>query len=291
MKKGFFVGDFIAAIKQQNHELLELVLISNDYSDERHEWYEQAAPTIKEECEASNPIAIYLLGYMHLRGYQVDKDKYEAIYNYRKALDLGYKRSLYDLSVIFREGIIVKKDLDKAYTYAKMGTKQKLVACLYELGKLYNNEDFSKYDRVKATKYYAMSADLGFRLACLDYGKQLLEDPEQNELGIQYLEKAKNLGLADACYYLGTLYADGKKVKRDLLKAFELYNLAGPQGKKGIDKLKQQADFIDELAAAYASQKEYITILEGENNELRLRPPHLGGPDYEAAKYCFENYK
>ncbi|MBK9350365.1 MAG: sel1 repeat family protein [Sulfuritalea sp.] len=54
--------------------------------------------------------------------------------------------------------------------------------------------------------------------------------PMDMDKAADWFQKAADQGLAHAQYNLGTMYADGRSVRRDAVKALELFQNAASQG-------------------------------------------------------------
>ena len=94
---------------------------------------------------------------------------------------------------------------------------------------------------------------------------------------------------------LGHCYDEGIGIEQDLLKAAYYYKLACDQGsikaKNSLKKLQNRKEFQDLLLSNYMLLLQEVNELKKENLELRLRPPNIGGPEYEEAKERFNKHK
>ncbi|KAK3604561.1 hypothetical protein CHS0354_026252, partial [Potamilus streckersoni] len=119
-----------------------------------------------------------------------------AIQHWQEASELGYAKAQFNLAVCYETGNGVKKDLKKAIEYYNQAAEENHPMSLYNLGVLY-----------------------------LEGG----EDVQVSKtLGIKYLEKSAELGLAKAQTYLGVYYAE-KGSKEDMQKAVEYFKKASEQ--------------------------------------------------------------
>ncbi len=184
-------------------------------------------------------------------GTEVNPQK--SIYFYNKACNAGYKMSCSMLSLIYEDGVIVKKNLKKAKKYREKAgnffekdtkfTKKEIQNkyilakkdCLVnkiskrcvDLGYIYSTETFSKKNYTIAKKLY--------ELACYDK-------------------------VAEGCYALSSLYREGKGMKQDKIKEEIYYDKYFSLIKQNCSNKKLNA--CKELGDIYMDQHKYKKALK-----------------------------
>jgi len=166
------------------------------------------------------------------------------------------------LGYCYAEGIVFEHDLSKAVYYYKLAADQNDSSGQNNLGYCYEEGYGVEQDFSKAVYYYKLAADQN-------------DSSGQNNLG--------------------HCYDEGIGIEQDLLKAAYYYKLACDQGsikaKNSLKKLQNRKEFQDLLLSNYMLLLQEVNELKKENLELRLRPPNIGGPEYEEAKERFNKHK
>ena len=166
------------------------------------------------------------------------------------------------------------------------------LGCIYDIGNI-----LVKQDKQKACQYYEYAKEHG----CLDainvLGKKYLESKEY-ELAHSYFREGYVLQLKFPTYNLGHLYEYGFGVDRDITKACKYYLKSYELGyNEAMNSIKRLDPVVlinfynhqlDKYRTIIDSKDIQISELNTQITELKLRPPELGGPDYEAAKTNFE---
>lgn len=92
-------------------------------------------------------------------------------------------------------------------------------------------------------------------------------------------------------YSLGALYDNGHGVDKDLMKACKYYIKAFKLGHAGgfsqITKMTHMT-LINLFDYQTNKLQMVIDLKDQQIEELKLRPPELGGPEYESAKAHFQ---
>ena len=94
-----------------------------------------------------------------------------------------------------------------------------------------------------------------------------------------------------AINHIGVCYEKGNGVDKDLLRAMYYYTLSADNGRAAaktmMESLQKNEEFQKLLYSTYLKLQQDNEALKQENIELRLRPPTIGGPEYEEAKESF----
>ncbi len=188
--------------------------------------------------------------------------------------------------------------LDEAIKYFEAAYNLGNNKAAYELGCMYDSGNPSlQQDTQKALEYYEYAKEHGNLDAINVLGRNYYNSKEY-ELAYQYFREGYVLQLKLPTNNLGLLYENGFGVEKDLVKACKYYIKSYELGYneaihsiKRIDIIslinyfKQQ---IHKYHAVIDSKDIQISEFNSQITELKLRPPELGGPEYEAAKTNFE---
>lgn len=113
--------------------------------------------------------------------------------------------------------------------------------------------------------------------------------------GFDYFKRAIKDKTGMAYYNLAYCYIRGEGTPQDYDKAIEFYNISIEKGFKGANKnlnIMQKTDSFKNFATRNYSELLMKTRkLEIENEELKLRPPELGGTEYLKAFQRFKKNK
>jgi TPR repeat protein len=81
---------------------------------------------------------INLLGYCYYYGIGTDSDMQGAFGLYQKAADLGNLKSQYNLTLMYKAGILFANDDDKAFEFCKISAEGRYSGGMNLLGNYYN---------------------------------------------------------------------------------------------------------------------------------------------------------
>ena len=136
--------------------------------------------------DLGNSNILFMLGWMHYEGTEMEKSLKEAFNCWNKAADAGNAKAQFDLAVMYAKGEYVKKNLVMAAKYLKMAAESGLPIAAFHLGLVYETGRGVKRSGRKAIEWY---------------------------------EKAFVLGYPHAGYHISKMYKVGCFVERDLDKA------------------------------------------------------------------------
>lgn len=191
----------------------------------------------EKSAEAGDMFSIYLVGENYLRGIIVEKNLAKAYEYHHKAASLGYPPAVVSTGLDLIAGIGVKKDKKKGLEYLKL------------ISDLYGNGDDNLNDVVAEASYYIGAGyhdgEFGF------FGK--------DKKAMQYLERASKLGYAEAQLLLGQLYYLGKRVTIDLDKCIFWTVCAYLHGKNSPKESTEGRKRLDTFVSqGIPGGKEYI---------------------------------
>lgn len=164
----------------------------------------------------------------------VDQDYSKAAWLYRKAVDGGNLAAMYNLGLLYHQGLGVDLDVVKAaelWQRAVDGGHAMSAKCL---GNLYTEGGGGvSINYSKAVKLLRIAVDGGEVRAAGDlgflYGRGLGVGQDQVEAQTLY-HIAADGGDIRAAFSLGTVYYSGNVVKKDLAKALKYFHLASDGG-------------------------------------------------------------
>ena len=161
----------------------------------------------------------------------------------------------------------------------KLGDK----SLIYTIGNLYELLG----NKEKAIEWYQIGRE-DRQTECIDALAHIHYQSKEYELAFKLYKESANLGCNVGLYNMAVMYKKGQFVATNDLQALKYFILAHEAGDdEAINKIqefetKSIVDFLLKLHKNYKSQKTTLT-------ELMLRPPELGGPEYEKAKREFSS--
>ena len=150
----------------------------------------------------------------------VDPEK--GLFWLSKAADAGNDGAQYQLGKLYRDGLPVAKDMDRAVHLFTLAAKQKNSFAAYALGKLYLAGTDIPKDIGSAVKWLTAAAEQDNSFAQYRLGKLYLQGEDLTkdvESAVRWLTASANQGNQYAQYALGKLYLLGRDVPRDQEKA------------------------------------------------------------------------
>ena len=180
-------------------------------------------------AQNNNPYALYELGREEYKGYIKGYPRYDISYNYFSRASLkDHPSSYYMLAKMLINKNIgngTKKDLKLAYEYLNKSISLGNIASVNLLGNMYKEGLYVKKDINKAISLYEEASLHNYVYAYNNLGK-IYENNKDYQKAFKYFEKASLLGESYALNTLGEYYRKGIYVDIDLNKAFTLYNKA-----------------------------------------------------------------
>lgn len=198
-------------------------------SDKAVEYYRKAA-------EQGIAIGQALFGFMYFNGEGVSKDYKKAIELLEKSAEQDCGYALYNLAVVFRDGLAEQTpDISKAIALFKKTGEQGYSKGYLELGKLYSDGESIPKDEAKAADYYKKASELGNVNADFSLGKMYVLG---NGVKQNFEEADKHFELyADRswdCFRIGEIY---EKADKSYEKALKWYTKAAEYDEPDTDAL------------------------------------------------------
>lgn len=194
----------------------------------------KSAQTLEYWCTNLNtPAACFSLSILYGNGMYVKSDAMKTFQLVQKAAMGGYKRAFNPLAQILYEGEGTKKDIKQAISWYKKAINQGYPRPMYNLSLIYKKEDEYK-DAAEALKLLQRAADLGFPLAQLDLAIAY-ESGEGVKVDLlkakELLQTSANNGYSPAQVMIANKYSSGDSFyPRDEKRAFEWYLKAASAG-------------------------------------------------------------
>lgn len=177
----------------------------------------------------NNTYALYELGTNEYKGYIKGYPRYDVSYEYfKRASSKNYPSSFYMMAKMLIDGNIGTKrkdDYKLAFEYLNKAISLGNIASINLLGNMYRKGLYVKKDLNKAILLYEEASSYNYVYAYNNLGN-IYEDKKDYQKAFYYFEKGSILGEAYALNKLGEYYRKGIYVEKDLDKAFELYNKA-----------------------------------------------------------------
>ena len=183
--------------------------------NEADKWYSK----VIEAADSDDVTAQGLLGDMYRNGFGVEQDYQKALHWYSKAIEQGNTSAQYAAANMYENGIGVDKNIQEAIRRYNIAAAQGNTNAQISLGRLYaEGSDGLAQDYVEAAKWYCMADEYGDSSA-IDKVRYHAErgDPD----GLRFFTIIAEQGNAEARYWLGRIYEEGKNVAKDKDKAVE----------------------------------------------------------------------
>ena len=146
----------------------------------------------------------------------------------------GNARAQYNLGVAYKIGDGVPKDDKKALDWYQKAAAQNYPEAIFQVGLHYQVGTGVPSDDAKGIALIKKAADLGVADAQYILGKIYAEGQEgvakDPVKAAEWLQKAAAQGIGSAQLTLGVKYATGEGVGRDMIKAYAWFGLASNQG-------------------------------------------------------------
>lgn len=153
---------------------------------------------------------------------------------YEQDARLQYAETLFKIACHHENGVLVRKDPQKALSYYAFSAKNGFIKAYHNIGCMLSNEEnelLLNYN--KAIVFYSKALEGGcvvsaYSLGCLYHeGKGVVQDYSK---AAKYFKISADQGDADSLYMLATYHEEGKGVSVDLESSFSYYLKAAEQG-------------------------------------------------------------
>ncbi len=188
--------------------------------------------------DGGDALAQSYLGRMYLNGQGVPKNDSQAVDWFRKAAKQGDPGAMSYLGKMYYTGDIVEveQDYSQAADFFRKAAAQGDAPAQFMLGFMYEKGKGVPKNDNQAFGLYRKAAKQGDALAQYYLGLMYYNEkggvPRDYSQAAGLYRKAAEQGLPDAQFYLGVMYEHGEGVKKNLVLAHMLYNLAAVNGEK-----------------------------------------------------------
>lgn len=264
-----FVNDIIPAVCDDD-KILNAIGIYFDINEK----YANMVKYYHMAINKGNDDAMYNLGHYHLR---ITKNRTKIIKYLDMAVAKGNVRAMIDLG---RYHMDVTKKYDEMIKYFNMAIDKGHILAMTNLGS-YHMDITRNYDEM--IKYFDMAIDKGEVCAMNNLGVYYCDVKHNLDLAYKYLIRACKYNYDAAINNVNRIYIDDHiDILIKYLLEFDVKPSIMKKNNVIINKFYEQAELNKRLTTEIIELREQIT-------ELRLRPPQLGGPEYEEAKKDFES--
>ena len=204
------------------------------------------------------------LGYEY-GGYSLDTDSKMPFMCYKKAVELSNNDPYYCylLAECYEKGVGTEKNLEKAFEYYSLATKDNHSYFIKKLADCYKNGIGTTIDEYKAQELYE-------KAKALDYEASIQQRKKTFE-GLRDKLTEVNIKNINSWISLGDCYKNGRGTEKDLSKATDCYNkvLEYYDQTKAFDKNYQIVlKHLKELKNGVITKQDQILMLEKELTEV-----------------------
>ena len=204
------------------------------------------------------------LGYEY-GGYSLDTDSKMPFMCYKKAVELSNNDPYYCylLAECYEKGVGTEKNLEKAFEYYSLATKDNHSYFIKKLADCYKNGIGTTIDEYKAQELYE-------KAKALDYEASIQQKKKTFE-GLRDKLTEVNIKNINSWISLGDCYKNGRGTEKDLSKATDCYNkvLEYYDQTKAFDKNYQIVlKHLKELKNGVITKQDQILMLEKELTEV-----------------------
>lgn len=182
----------------------------------------------RQLADKGNPLASFEMASMEYNGIITGSPRYDKAYSYyMAAASHNHPVATWAIGYLYYNGDIgtkSKHDMSLAITYFNKARKLKCANAYNSFGLIFLRGSFPhiKINKAKAIKMFELAASLGNIYACNNLGK-IYEDEKKYAKAFEYYSISAENNDSWACNKMGEFYRKGLSVKKDLLKAYELY--------------------------------------------------------------------
>ena len=200
---------------------------------------ENAVKWLKRAAEQNDANAMLKLAGLYQNGEGVTQNHKEALQWIRKAVRRGSIHAVASLGYCYQEGLGIERNEKKALACYRIAAEKGNAAAQYNLGTYYMS-NVKPPDYAEAVKWFRRAHEQQFREATVILGWCLLNgygtEKNFNE-GMSMLTESEKSGSADACFYLGAVYAKGICGGQDFGKAMKFFKKAAELGHPAAQKI------------------------------------------------------
>lgn len=155
-----------------------------------------------------------------------EKDYETALKRFKKSAEKGNATAMFNVGVIYKNGLGVRKDDDEAFQWFLKSAEKGFANAQYLVSQLYEFGEGVPADSEAAFQWLLKAAENRNPSAMDEMGRAYangLSVDKNMDKAVELFKEAINLGCIDACVDLGKLYLAGNGVEQDFIKAAKLF--------------------------------------------------------------------
>jgi TPR repeat protein len=197
--------------------------------------------TMLEKAKQGNTEAQMFIAEAYFKGVAVIRSYTESIYWLTQAAEKNKYASV-QIANMYKEGIGVPKDLNKAFEITKKYAEMDNEIQMFNLAGMYLNGIGTEINLELAFEWYEKAFNAGYKDAAYYLGYLYHTHPraKDSQKAINWYKRAAELNDGRACYNLGVIYYEGSIVPKNNNIALEYLNKAYQLGIKEANQVIEQ---------------------------------------------------
>jgi len=232
-----------------------------------HHKPDEAQSLLHMAAENGHALSMFTLGKLYRAGTVLPKDDSKALYWYSQANSQDQPEAEYELAML-----MLKETWDIKENPIAMLTKsaeQNYVPAQLTLAKMYQEGQNVPKNEEMAFQWYLCAAKMADPQAYYQIGLAFiqgqLKQPKNQDLGVDYLKQAADLGYMPAQYTLASLYLDGNAVLSDREQAMDYLMQAANAG--WIDAQLKLAEALIQFSLPQYDKAAYHWLQKASNHQ------------------------
>ncbi len=204
-------------------------------------------PECAEEALLGDPGCQFALGNLYRSGVGVPRDPQKALHWYRRAAEQGHDAAQYELGVMYESGLGAAPNLALAVVWIRQAAAQGLARAQNHLGRIYELGRGVQADFTAAAQWYGKAAAQGDPAGQANLGRLYLrgQGVRRNVArAAELLHQAAARRDPEALFHLGWMYEKGVGKPRDMRQAAVLYRQALAAGELSPDSREAATAFL-----------------------------------------------
>ncbi len=189
--------------------------------------YDKALGPARRAADAGNARGMWLLGRLYSAGKAVKADQEQALTLFRRAAEAGFPPAMVSLGLSYKYGHAGEKDEAEGVRWLKRAAEAGDVDGMINLAFSYSDGKGVPKDDKEYWRWVSAAADKDSPIALTlvgtgyEYGRHVVTKDVPK--AIEYYKRAAALGYANAFYYLGQIYQEGRGVPKNAKTALVYY--------------------------------------------------------------------
>lgn len=157
----------------------------------------------------------------------------EAVYRYKLAADKGNEEAMYNLGLMYTEGVGFKQSYSEALNWFKKAAEKEYAAAMYNIGVMHYYAQGTPQNYAEAIQWFKKAAEKNDIKAMNNLG--IMYDnsqgvPKNHTEAFSWYKKAAEKGYTQAKHNVGVLYAFGRGVQQNYPEARKWLKEAASEG-------------------------------------------------------------